>query len=232
MRRVPIPLGSRNPLSYNRLEAIKTKSIFMKNMVEENQSPSATDHTNVAREVIAAVTATINANELHIKQDRTIFRITLDDAVEVLKDAKFEDEDTACEDSKNKPSNSLLGKREYYENDHNRNRDSRDKKQKSHIPCGQGPKATSRCRACKEFNHWYRDPECIYNVIKASMEGKETATDVIQKLSSSVREVFKDENGNYKNKVPVNAIIEVIGDSNNSIAKEDSNAKTSNSYFR
>ena len=219
-------------ISKERLEAIRTTVLAMQKVVEEHQTTSATEHAEATNDIITAVTATIDANELHIKQDRTIFRITLDDAVEVLKDVKVEDEEIAWDDSKNKRVNSLLGKREYYDGDQNRQRNNRDKRQKTYIPTGQGPKATSRCRGCKEFNHWYRDPECIYNVIKALMEGKEIATDVIQKLSPSVREVFKDENGSYKNKVPVSEIIGVIGDGNSNEEKENSNDKTSNSYFR
>ena len=217
-------------ISKHRLEEIKEKTSAIRNLVQEANGieQMGTVHAEHTKGIIDAITATIDANELHVKQDRTIFRITLDDAVEVLKDLKVEDGDNGT-----KRVGTMLGKREYRDNDHggNRNRSGRDKKQKTHIPSGQGPKAVSKCHNCKEPNHWYHDSECIYNVIKALMEGKEIPTEIVQKLSHTARNLFKDENGNFKSKVPVSELVEAIGSSNYN-TKDVSNEKRSNSYFR
>ena len=224
-------------ISKDRLEAIKERAGAIRNQVQGVDSITQLESVRAehTRAIIYAVTATIDANELHVKQDRTIFRITLDDAVEVLKDLKVEDGDDDV-----RRIGAMLGKRDFRDNDQegNRGRNSyyasgRDKKQKTHIPNGQGPKSVSRCHNCKEPNHWYRDPECIYNVIKALMEGKEIATDVVQKLSPTVRNLFKDENGNFKSKIPVSELVGSIGNGNGSSDLKDiSNEKFSSSYFR
>ena len=153
-------------ISKDRLEAIRETATAICNETREASDitqlePAYGEHTS---KTIDAVTATIDANELHVKQDRTVFRITLDDAVEVLKDLKVEDGE---DDPKH--IGAMLGKRDYRDGDNgwNRGKTGRDKRQKTHIPSGQGPKAVTRCHNCKEQNHWYRDPECIYNVIKA-----------------------------------------------------------------
>ena len=168
-----------------------------------------------------------------VNQDRTIFRITLDDAVEVMKDLKVEDGERIPDETRK--SGSLLSRRDFRDNDQssNRHNNGREKRQKTHIPTGQGPKAVSNCHNCREPNHWYRDPECIYNVIKDLISGREIPSDTVQKLSPTVRELFKDENGRYKSKVPVNQIVDVIGNKTGNIETNIvSNAKSNNSYFR
>ena len=219
-------------ISKERLEAIKENAGAIRNLSEglDGNVPHSTAHTEYTKEIISAVTSTIDANELHVKQDRTVFRISLDDAVEVLKDLKVEDGDDDL-----RRIGKMLGRRDFRDSDHtgNRNRYGREKRQKTHIPSGQGPKATTRCHNCKEQNHWYRDPECIYNVIKALMEGKDIANEVVQRLSPTVRDLLKDDNGNFKTKIPVSDLITSMENNhNNSDMKDVSNEKQSNSYFR
>ena len=146
-----------------------------------------------------------------------------------MKDLKVED----GEDDQ-KHIGAMLGKRDYRDCDNrwNRGKNGRDKRQKTHIPSGQGPKAVTRCHNCKEQNHWYRDLECIYNVIKALMEGHEIPTEVVEKLSPATRNLFKDEKSNIKNKIPVSELIESMGNSNDNGKKDVSNEKYNNSYFR
>lgn len=172
------------------------------------------------------IRSAITANERHECEDRTTFRVTLDDAVEVLFDIKVDDET-------NQKRSALLSKREYdgRQNHHgygngqqnhqgygngNRgfNKYNNDKRHKTRIPKGQGPKAQSKCKACQQPNHWYKDPECIYNVIRSLMEGRDIESDVVQKLSGEVRKLIETTAGGYKKNVSVSDIIEVIGDRN------------------
>ena len=108
---------------------------------------------------------------------------------------------------------SMLGKRDFNQGEYQPNHQgySQEKRPKSYIPSEKGPKAISRCRNRKEFNHWYRDPECIYNVVKNLIEGREIDQEVVQKLSPQIRTMFKDENGNFKPRVPVNQTISAMG---------------------
>lgn len=189
-------------------------------------------HSEQLKNIMDAITATIAASELHATQDRTIFRISLDDAVEVLKDLKVEDDEDA---TTTKRIGKMLGKRDYDEQNQQgyRGKYGRDKRHKTYIPNGKGHKAMSTCRSCNEPNHWYLDPECIFNVIKALMEGKEIETDTIQKLAPATRELFKDQKGNILNKIPVSKLVNSVGNSNSSHhAIHDSNAKASASYFQ
>lgn len=222
-------------VSKKRLEDIRVRA---QNILDASQNSDVSSQEKDSQGynssgIIEAVTATINANELHVKQDRTVFRITLDDAVDVLKDLKVEDDDKA--DHGVKHIGAMLGKREYnhQERQGNRNYSYRDKRHKTYIPNGQGPKSVSRCRTCNEPNHWYRDPECIYNVIKALIEGKEIPKEVVEKLSPSLRDMFKDENGNFQPKIPASKLIESLdGDKTNTETNPVSNDKLSRSYFR
>ena len=222
-------------ISKDRLIGIRDKA----NVLQSTDSSDEREATVMS--IIDAVTATVNANELHVKQDRTVFRISLDDAVEVLKDLKVEDEDKVdgAYGQREKRIGSMLGKRDFNQSEQQPNyqRYSHGKRQKSYIPSGQGPKAISRCRSCKEFNHWYKDPECIYNVIKRLMEGKDIDPEVVQKLSPQMRDMFKDENGNFKSRVPVNHIIGVIGENKSKGDSRDPDTPNghgtqNNSYFR
>ncbi|PXF46073.1 hypothetical protein BWQ96_04173 [Gracilariopsis chorda] len=222
-------------ISKDRLTEIRDKANALQS------TDSSGDREATAKSIIDAVTATVDANELHVRQDRTVFRISLDDAVEVLKDLKVEDEakPDGGHGQREKRIGSMLGKRDFNHGERhpNHQRYNQGRRKKSYIPSGQGPKAVSRCRNCKEFNHWYKDPECIYNVVKGLMEGKDIAPDVVQKLSPQVRNMFKDENGNFKSRVPVNQIIGVMGDSRSNGDNKDVNTPSgsgaqSNSYFR
>ena len=66
-------------------------------------------HDSTIKYNIDAVAATVDANELHVNEDATVFFISLDDGVEVL---KVEDNDKADElyGQKHKHVGSLLGK--------------------------------------------------------------------------------------------------------------------------
>ena len=123
----------------------------------------------------------------------------------------------------------MLGKREYHENGYNTNY----KKHKgTTIPSGQGPKSTTRCHNCKQPNHWYKDPECIYNVIKQLMQDKEIEVDVIQKLAPEIRNAFKDNSGNITTKPSVGNIVGVIGSTCDKPGKSRDQNKDRTSYFR
>lgn len=220
----------------------KDRLVGIRDRANELQFTDSLDvRKTTVKAIIDAVTATVNANELHAKQDKTVFRFSLDDAVEVLKDLKVEDEDKTDEayGQSEKRIGSMMGKRDFSQSDQQPNyqRYSQGKKQKSYIPSGQGPKAISRCRSCNEFNYRYKDPECIYNVIKRLMEGKEIDSEVVQKLSPQVRDMFKDEHGNFKSRVLVNHIIGAIEEtkSNGNIKELDTptgHGTQKNSYFR
>ncbi len=218
-------------VSKDRLESIVRRTEIMQDLVQHHDATAdfSIKHIEQSKSIVDAITATITANELHVTQDRTIFRITLDDAVEVLKDLKVEEnEDTA--DARH--IGAMLGKRDFDDNTQQaRGRFGRDKRQRTYIPHGQGPKAVSRCRGRNEPNHWYRDPECIYNVVKALMEGKEIPTETIQKLAPATRELFKDQNGNVVNKIPVSKLVDAVG-TNDVTQNQASCTKANMSYFQ
>jgi len=162
--------------------------------------------------------------------------VTLSDAVEVLSDIKVEDNEQI------KRYGSMLGKRDYIDINQLRPQEQgykgytkygKDKRQKQYIPNGQGPKAQSRCKACKEPNHWYKDPECIHNVIRALMENKDIEADIVQKLPINIRKLFEDQNGGYKKRVPVSNLIDAIGENKaNNTDSEDHPSNATKSYFR
>jgi len=182
------------------------------------------------------VSNALKANERHEQEDRTTFRVTLSDAVEVLSDIKVQDNEQI------KRYGSMLGKRDYIDINQLRQQEQgykgytkygKDKRQKQYIPNGQGPKAQSRCKACKEPNHWYKDPECIYNVIRALMENKDIEADIVQKLPINIRKLFEDQNGGYKKRVPVSNLIDAIGENKaNNTDSEDHPSNATKSYFR
>ena len=64
------------------------------------------------------------------------------------------------------------------------------------------------------------------------MEGHEIPTEVVEKLSPATRNLFKDEKVNIKNNIPVNELIESMGNSNDNGKKDVSNEKYNNLYFR
>ncbi|PXF41056.1 hypothetical protein BWQ96_09221 [Gracilariopsis chorda] len=125
-------------VSRKRLEALKINADNLLNILPNNGNLRKLEekHTHEAKEIIEAVSATIDANERRVNQDRTILRITFDDAVELLKDLKFEDKEKTNTDSDAISMGIMLGKREY--NDHVRqghcNNPNRDKKPKSYVP--------------------------------------------------------------------------------------------------
>lgn len=169
------------PISKNRLESIKTNTRDTQSLITKQASTTEfePEHTPKKREIDNAVKATIDANELPVNQDRTVFGITLGDAVEVMKDLKVEDGEFHLDETWK--VGSTLGRRYFRDKEHqksdNRNKYGRDKRQMAHVPSGQGPKATTMCQNCSEPNHWYRNPECIYEVIKGLLTGREIASD-------------------------------------------------------
>lgn len=102
----------------------------------------------------------IKSNEGHEQEDRTSFRVTLDDAVQTLADMKMDDNTVRTKIEKSNIFSSMLGKRKFYDA-HGNNSHARNSRSRLRILNGEGPKAISKCRACGESNHWYRDPECI-----------------------------------------------------------------------
>lgn len=164
-------------------------------------------------------------------RNRTIFRITFDDAVEVLKHLKVEEND---DNSETRRVGTMLAKREFSDNEQQgyRERYGRDKRQKTYISSGQGPKTISKCRSCNEPKHWYREPECIYNVMKARMDGEEVPFDTRQKLAPTTRHLFKDEHGNFQNKILASKLTNSIRDSNGNLHMNNgSSGKANNSYL-
>ena len=92
MRRLVSTITSRSEATNKILVISKDRLTGIRDKANELQSTnSSEDYEATIKSTIDAVTATVNVNENHAKQDRTVFRITLDDAVEVLKDLKVED---------------------------------------------------------------------------------------------------------------------------------------------
>lgn len=153
----------------------------------------------------------INKNNRHEKEDRASFRVTLDDAVEALADVKVDDNrDTDA--IKLKTNGTMMGKRSYNDsNDNSLKKFPRNTRNKIHIPNGEGPKARTRCRACGKPNHWYKDPECIYNVMRNVIEGNKVEQGIIDKQSNDVQALF-NKASNSKTNVRISDIVNVIGD--------------------
>lgn len=167
------------------------------------------------------------------KEDRTSFRVTLDDAVDTLADVKVDEfaRKVTAEFQKPKPFGSMMAKRNFQDAFPAKGY-SRFNRNKNRIPQGKGPKATSKFRACGEPNHWYKDPECIYKVMRSLVEGKEVDRRVIYNQSNEVQSIF-NEARNSNGKVEINAIVEVIGDAKMSKPGNSQNiANASKSYFR
>ena len=169
----------------------------------------------------------IKNNERHEKEYRSSFRVTLDDAVETLSDVRIEDSATFSSSDKPKAFGAMMGKLKFYEEQNNSNAYPRQNRMESRIPSGEGPKDNSKCKACGERNHWYRDPERVFNVMRTVMQGKDVHPDVIKNLSPSIRnEKAKD----WSAKVHVADIMRNIGE--DSAVKPGDDTKANKSYFR
>lgn len=181
----------------------------------------------------------LRSNKRHEKEDR----VPMEDAVEVLCDIKAYDVDD--KKSSDIPLNqrfqgTMLGKRSYDQSaGYSKGGGSMpDKRHKSKIPIGQGPKAKSRCRSCNQPGHWWKDEVCIYNVIRALVDGKEIPQDVTDKLQPEIRELFrKATEGGSGKRVNISDIVEVIGSkdgpSNSKRGSDNgSDKQVANSYFR
>lgn len=92
------------------------------------------------------------------KGDMTSFRVTLDDAVDALTNVKVDDHAMRSFDTApRKVFGSGIGKRRFQE-DYQGKGFPRNIRNKSRIPNGEGPKASSKFRECGEPNRWYKDP--------------------------------------------------------------------------
>lgn len=214
-------------ISKNTLHAKLSKANLL---LEPEGSSSSPD--SAARDMKDLITTAINSNERHSQEDHTSFRVTLDNAVEVLTDIKVDDADAKTGNPKTKSLDSLPGKRRYPEGNERQDEHrpfSRYPRNKGRIPYGQGPKAESNCRACNRPNHWYKDPECLLNVMRSIMQGKDIESDIVAKLPEDARAIFKNAEANKK-KVTISDIAEVIGNSPGDHKAQT--AKPSNSCFR
>lgn len=94
----------------------------------------------------------IKTNERHVQEDRTSFRVALDEAVHTLADMKVDDNTVSTKIEKSNIVFSMLGKRKSYDG-HGNNSHVRNSRSKLRVPNGEGPKAMSKCRACGQSNH-------------------------------------------------------------------------------
>lgn len=103
----------------------------MQDLAEQSEeTPNfASSQVEQRRHITDIVASVVTANELHSKHSPTIFRITLDDAIEVLKELKVAD----SEDATNvKRVRTMLSKREFDDEQRgNTQRSTRDKRQRT-----------------------------------------------------------------------------------------------------
>lgn len=228
-------------ISKNTLEDIITKTAEADGTSNgtEDEAATNTEGNNCLREIQAIrrlVQTAIDSNKGHEKEDRTRFRVTSDDAVEVLSDVKVDDSHIT-DAIKPKAYGTMLTKRSYNDSNNGNSNNyprgyDRDTRSKMRIPNGEGPKARSKCRACGEPNHWYKDPECIYNVMRNIVEGKEVTQDVVNKQNNEVQALFNKAN-NSRSKVAISDIVDVIGPkAEPESSDKDYNAKANKAYFR
>lgn len=73
-------------ISMERLELITNMVVGIRALLQDDvMSAASKEELDEQIKLIAAIKTTSEASEIHVKQDGTIFRITLDDAVEFLK---------------------------------------------------------------------------------------------------------------------------------------------------
>lgn len=130
-------------ITKERLKTIKGNLIAIRALAEDGMTFATSKEyfDKQSKLITETIKTTTEANEIQMKQDRAISRITLDDAVEVQKNLKVSDTEET-DSHLNKKLGSLLGKSDYHDSEQHSQRQIgyRDKKQKSQIPSGRGPK--------------------------------------------------------------------------------------------
>lgn len=111
-------------------------------------------------------------NEIHDREDRKSFRVTLDDAVEALADVITDDLDRNL-DSRTKST--IMGKRRHPEDSilSRLGSDPKNRRIKNYCNGGRDPKVGSSCLACGKKGHWRWDDECIFNIIQNVAKGRQ-----------------------------------------------------------
>lgn len=89
-----------------------------------------------------------------------------------------------------------------------------------------------RCKAFDELGHWYKDSECIYNVMRNIIIGRDIDPAVVEKQCDEIKDLFKKADTN-QSKVKLSDIVEVVGEKKEIDQSDTANTdKARKSYFR